>query len=181
MSTDPVPAGTLYTVAYPVLPPEEARLIEHVRTAHDRLHDVIRAHFTLVFGCDAVPLDAYLAHVEAVTAATREIVFRCGRATLGAVSDGLAPVFLVPDEGYSDLARLHDALYTGPLAPHLCRERPYVPHLTVGTLASQLGAQALCDSLNDRGLRVSGVVNALHVGSIRGERFQHHAVYRTRA
>jgi hypothetical protein len=64
---------TLYTLAYPTLHEADLRFIETFRREHDlRYRDVVAAHFTLVFGCDAVNEAEYLErNLRASTAAER--------------------------------------------------------------------------------------------------------------
>ena len=46
----------LYTVAYPSVASSDAAFIEQFRRTHDLPYrDVVAAHFTLVFGCEALP------------------------------------------------------------------------------------------------------------------------------
>jgi hypothetical protein len=78
--------------------------------------------------------------------------------------EATAYVFLVPDEGYSQLSLLHDRLYTGVLAPHLRLDLPFIPHITIGTLSDRHLAKKLCDALNAQRLSIVGSVDALTVG-----------------
>lgn len=165
---------TLYTLAYPSLSGADLDAIETIRREHDPQSAMIGAHFTLAFGCDAVAADVYAAHVQGVSQSMPAVSFDCRYAMLNVdARSGLAYAYLVPDEGYSGLSRLHDALYQGPLARHLALDIPFVPHITLGVFHDAAMARRLCDQLNARRLVVSGVVNALSVaqresGAIRG-------------
>jgi hypothetical protein len=159
--------ATLYTLAYPSLSGADAAAIEAIRRAHDPQRDVVQAHFTLAFGCDAVPGAAYAEHVQNVSHVMPVVSFMCRYAMLNVESrTGLAYVYLVPDEGYSDLSRLHDALYQGPLAEHLNLDIPFVPHITLGVFQDKVEAKRLCDELNARGVAISGQLNALSVAAL---------------
>jgi 2'-5' RNA ligase len=72
-------------------------------------------------------------------------------------------VFLVPDEGFSDLALLHDALYTRVLVPHLRLDLPYVPHVGIATLKDSRRCKELADELNAKRLRIGGRVDEISV------------------
>lgn len=158
---------TLCTLAYPVLSREDAQRIESFRREHDPHCDVVDAHFTMVFGCSAVPEEAYVAHIEALSGSSQPVRFTCRYAMLGADDEARrAYVFLVPDEGYSGLSRLHDALYGGPLAECLRLDIPFVPHITIGASDDRAAAKRLCDDLNRRGLFIDGVINALTVATL---------------
>ncbi|MBY4678972.1 2'-5' RNA ligase family protein [Marinobacterium arenosum] len=164
----------LYTVAYPEIGAADREFIEAFRLEHDpSASAMIRAHFTLLFGTHAVAEADYLAHVATVAARTQTINFCCRYAMLGSdCHNETAYMFLVPEEGFSALSRLHDALYTGPLAPHLRLDVPYVPHITIGTLVSQEAAKQLCDSLNAGGVHIAGMVGELQVGTMQADGFQ---------
>ena len=159
----------LYTIAYPQTSASAQAFLEGFRRQHDPQADLVAAHFTLVFGCAAIPQADYLAHVSAIARHTPAIHFHCRHAMLYAGGpDGMAYVFLVPDEGHSAMARLHDRLYTGVLAPHLRPEIPYVPHITVAATRDVAAAKALCDGLNQRGIDIAGEVRSLTVGALQG-------------
>ena len=72
-------------------------------------------------------------------------------------------LFLVPDEGFSELALLHDALYTGVLASKLTLEIPYVPHIGIATLEDPTRCKELADALNGQGLNIAGTIDEISV------------------
>jgi 2'-5' RNA ligase len=157
----------LYTLAYPTLSPADVAFIDGFRRRHDSQHAMMRAHFTLAFGCAEVEDATYLAHVAQLAKSVAPIEFVCRYAMLGADhGGGRAYVYLVPDEGYSALSRLHDAAYQGVLAPHLQLHVPYVPHITVGAGLNARDMKRLCDGLNVGGLEVRGRVEALVVVAV---------------
>ena len=174
---------TLYTVAYPILKASDRESIDAFRKQHDeRQNRVIAPHFTLVFACSAVGESEYFYHIQSVAEKTSEIPFRCRYAMLGADDqDETAYVFLVPDEGYSQISRLHDRLYGGPLASHLRLGLPYIPHITIGTLNSRIKAKALCDNLNAQGLEIEGLIRTISVGSVQAGVFKDLATFELQA
>src|SRR5687768_14170276 len=118
-NTSPVPdMPTLYTVSYPEVSPEASQFMQTFRNEHDLPYrDVVAPHFTMIFGCAAIPEEQYTKHVAAIARESRVLSFSCKYATLGADdSDDTAYVFLVPDEGYAAISLLHDRLYSGALA-----------------------------------------------------------------
>ena len=163
----------LYTVAYPNLSAADAEFISAFRQAHDLPYrDVVAAHFTLLFGCTELDRPTYLRHVENVAKDVPRFGFTIRYAMLGADDlDETAYVFLVPDEGYSDVSLLHDELYRGPMAKFLRPEFPYIPHIGIATLQDRSEAKSLCDMLNADGLSISGSVDAVTVGSLHNGQF----------
>ncbi len=77
-------------------------------------------------------------------------------------------VFLVPDEGYSEISKLHDRLYRGVLAPYLRLDIPYVPHIGIATISDARRIKTLCDELNSTGVAIHGQIEAMSVCSYDG-------------
>ena len=165
---------TLYTIAYPRLPADAAAFVDDLRREHDAAaHGSIATHFTLVFGASGVDPGTHHAHVRAVAAASAgPLPFTCRHAMLAAdLSGQRAHVFLVPDEGFAAISQLHDRLYTGPLDACLRLDVPYIPHITVATLADRHRARALCTKLNQAGLAIAGQLDQLTIGALHGGQF----------
>jgi 2'-5' RNA ligase len=160
----------LYTVAFPTLDDADARFIAAIRARHDRMASVLGVHFTLLFGCDGVEESAYIDHVRTIAAATPAFAFRCRDAEPDA-DDGKSYVYLVPRLGRDAVTALHDALYTGPLAPFLRKDIDFVAHMTVGHGATLADAERLSDELNADGFDVSGTIDAVVVGCVEHGRF----------
>ena len=157
---------TLFTLAYPGLSADDQTRLEAFRRDHDPNCSVVRAHFTMVFGCNAVAEGAYLDHVRQVCRQGRPIQFTCRFAMLGADDEAeRAYVFLVPDEGFSGIARLHAALYRGVLRERLRLDLPYIPHITLGASPDRASAKQWCDDLNESGLEIHGAINTLAVST----------------
>ncbi len=163
----------LYTVAYIDVSPSAGAFIAAFRAEHDPHVSVVDAHFTMLFGCKAISEEEYNTHVASIAQATKQIRFRCRYAMLGADDiDETAYVFLVPDEGNSDISLLHDHLYTGLLAEHLRLEFPFIPHITVASTQDWKLAKDWCDSLNTTGLDIQGVIRSLTVGVLKDGKLQ---------
>jgi 2'-5' RNA ligase len=106
-------------------------------------------HLTLVFPVEEVDESTAVSHVHAAASDTPpfEAAFR---AVLPVKDDFSNDTFLylVPDQGLSGIVRLHDRLYTGPLAEALRLDIAYIPHVTLGRFSSARIAKALADDLN---------------------------------
>jgi 2'-5' RNA ligase len=160
----------LYTVAFPSLDDADAHCIAEFRAAHDRQASVLGPHFTLLFACDAVDEATYVNHVRTIAAATRAFPFHCRTAEPDA-DENTGYVFLVPAAGRDAVTALHDALYSGPLAPFLRKDIPFVAHVTVGHGADLPAVMRLCDALNARGVDVAGTIDHIVVGCVEHGRF----------
>ena len=127
-------------------------------------------YFTLVFsGVDLAPTsfaDAIRAHVEGV----HPIRFRLRSALVAPEPTvGRFHVFLIPDEGFGAILKLHDALHTGPIAAALRTDTPYLPHITVATTTDHAAARKLAQALNQGGVDIHGHIDALQVERRTGE------------
>jgi len=159
-------------VAFPQLAPADRTRLEALRSLHDPAASrTIAAHVTLVFAWQDLAEARYREHLAGVAAATAPIRFCLRYAMLGSDAGGeRAHVFLVPEEGFSAISRLHDRLYAGPLAPALRLDLPFVPHVTVATTADCREAKRLCDSLNQEGLAIAGTLDLLTLVAVEGGR-----------
>jgi 2'-5' RNA ligase len=78
-------------------------------------------------------------------------------------------VFLIPDEGFGAILRLHDRLHTGPIEACLRPETPYLPHITVATTADFAAARKIAAQLNAGDIDIEGVIETLEVERRIGE------------
>ena len=149
-------------VAYPTLDPDDRAWIDQVRACHHRdCAQIIAPHVTLVFPHVAPDPAALVAHVRRCAAGVPRISFALRCCIAMPEADGRASLFLVPDEGFSAIARLHDTLYTDQLAPQLRHDLPFIPHLTVGLVAQP--ARSISDALNRDLGAIRGSLDALDV------------------
>ena len=123
----PRPALPRFAVAwFPAF--EGIERIEALRRQFDPLAGEVAVHLTLVFPFPT-PLTKLQveAHVKRVATGWPPIAvaFRHVRAKDNEF------VFLMASRGADSIIALHDRLYTRSLAPHLRRDLPYEPHLTL--------------------------------------------------
>jgi hypothetical protein len=135
-----------------------------------RAHSSGPPAFTLVFpGADST-MKEVVQHVEATCAFTSRIRF-CLRSAIIVPDFNMSwfHVFLVPDEGFGAIIRLHDRLHVGPLASCLRPEVPYIPHLTVASAKELDVARRTKASLNARDLAITGRIDKLEVHENRAD------------
>ena len=89
-----------------------------------------------------------------------------------ASSQKYAHIFLVPDEGFGHLIRLHDRLYSDRLNSELRLDIPFIPHLTVGSGLELQKAKALSDQLNAKAFQVEFELNELFVVKIEDQKIK---------
>jgi 2'-5' RNA ligase len=155
----------LCVVNYPTISVEDYDWIQSIRREHDPLFfEVVEPHFTIVFPTDQIEESALVEHVSKIAAkvAPFEVVLRC--ATLGDPSFmEHAHAFLIPDEGFSRVVKLHDALYTGPLRSELRLDLPFVPHIGVANTPGVEDCKVLVDRINSNRFEIHGHVEKLSV------------------
>jgi 2'-5' RNA ligase len=89
-----------------------------------------------------------------------EFVIRCAVLGDDAFSD-YTHVFLVPDEGYSNVVKLHDRLYTGLLTGELRLDIPFVPHIGVANSPDAKACKKLVDELNSKDFAIAGKIESI--------------------
>ena len=162
----------LAVVSYPTISDNDFCWLQSIRQKHDHLFfQVVAPHLTIVFPTDALAQSTFIEHVAGKMSLFHsfEVVFRC--AILGD-PDFMehAHAFLIPDEGFSQVVRLHDALYTGPLAGELRLDLPFIPHVGIASTRTREECKAIVDHLNEGKFEVRGHVDAIDVIGYDAER-----------
>jgi len=156
-------AAPLAVVGRPMLKPADRAWITALSDRHGgNAVPEIGAHVTLVFPTDTADATTATGHLAAVAGDTPPLAlgFRCAVPMPGA---GGSWVYLVPDEGFSGLVRLHDRLYTGPFAEALRLDLPFIPHVTLGRIAEAKLAKALADDLNAQEPEILGRLETIEL------------------
>ena len=158
----------LLVIAYPEITDRDYNCIQEFREHHDELYyHVVEPHFTLVF-----PLrkkvkwetEAFIAEIRKQIRGVQafEFCIRCATLNKDAFSD-YYHAFLVPDEGYSKIVKLHDRLYADKLFPQRALFVDFVPHIGIGNAKDPLKCVEMVDSWNNHEFTVEGRVTALDV------------------
>jgi 2'-5' RNA ligase len=107
--------------------------IEAFRARHDPAARDIAAHLSLVFPFPTAHSRLQVeTHVNRVVSRWPRIPVTFRRVRMHANEF----LFLMAARGAASIAALHDKLYTRSLAPHLRRDMPYEPHITIARQAS---------------------------------------------
>jgi hypothetical protein len=151
-------------VAYPTLSQADYTWIQALRTQHDSHHPLIAPHFTVIFPTDRLDPMVMLDHVVTRTRTITHFSFilRCATTVKDSFSTK-THLFLVPDEGYSALVKLHDALYTHMLASELSLDVPYIPHITVGDDVDPNVLRPVATAINAQNICIGGQITALDI------------------
>ena len=158
-------------IGYPKFIPNEGRLIPVTRAIYPKLiYPKFAPHFTFVFPQGSVSAHSLIQYVQAIAVTQARIPFVIRRAE--AVQDAPSEntyLFLVPDEGYDAIIKLHDLLYTGVLAAELRADIPFIPHITLGYTPDAAYCQQAADELNTKVIELRGIIETLDVIQVEGD------------
>ncbi|HEX8181434.1 MAG TPA: 2'-5' RNA ligase family protein [Pyrinomonadaceae bacterium] len=155
----------LLVLAYPHLGPVDFAWLQALRAQHDeRYFSFVAPHVTLVFPVKGVEWGGFSRHVRRRAAGVPPIRF-VARCAIVVADDArqFSHVFLVPDEGFSEIVKLHDRLYTDLLAPELRLDITFIPHLGVGNAKDARACKLLADELNAQNFCLAGLIDTLDV------------------
>jgi 2'-5' RNA ligase superfamily len=156
---------SLLVVNYPTISKDDFAWIQDIRKAHDELNfTAIEPHFTLVFPLTDIARSILISHVQQSIQDIQafEFTLRCAILSNDAFSD-YTHVFLVPDEGYSKIVKLHDRLYTAVLTDELRLDIPFIPHIGIANSLNARSCKELVDRLNSQQFEIRGRIHKLDI------------------
>jgi 2'-5' RNA ligase len=144
--------------------------INQLRRKYDPQVDLIEPHITIVFPVPgSVGEPRLVSHMEQVLRAWKPFPIHLQ----GLQQSWDNYLFLLIQEGKTDVIRLHDELYTGILAAYRREVVPFVPHVTLGAFPEDEDRclQALEEA---EGLKLDyqSIVDRLHLVKIHSNRSQ---------
>jgi 2'-5' RNA ligase len=157
--------NTLLVVSYPIISVEDFTWIQEIRQQYDELNfRAINPHLTLVFPLIEIDQATLISHVQHSIQGIQsfEFTLRCAVLSNDAFSE-YTHVFLVPDEGYSKIVKLHDRLYTAVLADRLRLDIPFIPHIGIANSLNSQSCKELVDRLNSQQFEISGRIERLAI------------------
>ncbi len=159
---------SLEVVAVPEFAPDDLAWIRKMRL--DRAGNKGPPYFTVVFPGPDLEKSLYTTEVTAVARQTKRIRF-CLRSAIVVPDPQVKSfhVFLVPDEGFGAIIRLHERLHSGPLAPCLRADIAYVPHLTIASEHDVESARRVAADLNKAEIAIAGRIDSIVVQRREGE------------
>jgi hypothetical protein len=160
----------LVVVNYPSISEHDYNWIQAIRAEHDIYYEIAPPHFTFVFPCSIKDDAAFVGHIKQCTKGVKKIHFvsRCAIMVKDRLSE-YTHVLLIPDDGFSDIVRLHDRLYTGLLASKLLLDIPFLPHIGIGSAIAPEACKNLADDLNRSNFSIKGTIDTLNIASFNGK------------
>lgn len=153
----------LLVIAYPELASQDVEKIRSCRKVHDQpFYKIVAPHFTLVFPMENFTPEDFNKEVEMRISGSKPISFaiRCATVNKNAFNE-LYHTFLVPDEGYSDVVKLHDKLYGGKFSNHLRLDLGFVPHIGISNSPDKSVCKAIADEWNLADFEIKGRITEL--------------------
>ena len=155
----------LLVIAVPEFSALDYDKIQSFRAKNDGLfYGVVEPHFTLVFPVFDVPIDRFKQEIVLKAREFMPFVFniRCSTINKDAFNH-YYHTFFVPDEGFSDLIKLHDKLYSDILADNLRLDIDFIPHIGIGNSLSAKQCQEMAREWNSKEFCIAGKISSLQV------------------
>ncbi|GAB6262586.1 2'-5' RNA ligase family protein [Photobacterium sp. 53610] len=155
----------LLVIAVPEISEQDYNKIQAYRAKHDGLfYTVVEPHFTLVFPVFDIATETFTQEVASIARGfiPFEFKIRCSTINKDAFND-YYHVFLVPDEGYSHLVKLHDRLYEGAFSENLRLDIDFIPHIGIGNSLNPKACQEMAGHWNRTDFCISGNISSLQV------------------
>jgi 2'-5' RNA ligase len=153
----------LLIVAYPEISKSDLNWIQGNRRKYDELsYQAVAPHFTLFFPSDEFKSDDLLQIARRNIGSFPSFQF-CLRSAMimPPVVGEYSYVFLVPDEGFSQIIQLHDRIYSEELSSSQRLDIPFVPHVTVASSKNVATCKELVDVLNSENFEITGKIQSL--------------------
>ncbi|PNH93697.1 2'-5' RNA ligase family protein [Vibrio diazotrophicus] len=155
----------LLVIAVPEFSSNNYDLIQSFRAENDVLfYNVVKPHFTLVFPVFDVSIEAFKQEIVEKSRGFHSFDFKIRCATINKDAfNNYYHTFLVPDEGFSNLIKLHDSLYSGLLADNLRLDIDFIPYIGVGNDECSEKCQKMAQFWNSNDFCISGRISKLQV------------------
>ena len=166
-----------FVLAFPKITEDDLAWIQSIRQQQDPQYALVDPHFTLVFGVDVDEAQLQTHVQECIQPfAQFKFVLRCAIV----VKDSFSPncqVFLLPDEGLSDLVKVHDRLYTAVLEPFLRLDIAYIPQITIAASPDAQKMKQLADELNQQSFCIAGKIEEVSLVQFKDDQLCSTAVF----
>lgn len=152
-------------IAYPELVDADFNRIQSFRATHDRLYfSLIEPHITFVFPVVDIDEDVFVSEIIGKSKMVPSFYFdlKCATVNKDAFKE-IYHTFLVPDEGYGKIVRLHDQLYSDKLQKYHRLDIDFIPHLGIGNSEDPKSCKKMVDEWNSTDFSIRGMINTLSV------------------
>jgi hypothetical protein len=154
----------LLALSYPSISEANWKWIQKIREQHDPNYAVVAPHFTLVFPTFERERHPFSEHLRQQLRGQPpiSIAMRCAIVVKDVLNE-YTHTFLVPDQGFSDLVKVHDQLYSGFLADQLRLDIPFIPHINVASSLDATLCKRVADEINSQKLCIPGFIRVIDI------------------
>lgn len=152
-------------LAYPDIKGSDYELVQNYRKNNDELfYTVVEPHFTIIFPVFDFSESLFIKEIIEKSKDVEKIKFviRCATINKDAFNEYFH-AFLVPDEGYSNIVKLHDKLYSGILKENLRLDLDFVPHIGIGNSKDKYLCKQMVNEWNNKEFAISGSISRLTI------------------
>jgi len=160
----------LLVIAYPQLSATDLEQIEDFRRDNDKMFSVVRPHFTLVFPVTDLSIADFASEIKKQVKGMNAIRFsiHCSATNKDAFNDSFH-AFLIPGEGFNQITKLHDKLYSDKLSDHLRPDLDFIPHISIGNSTDKMLCKKMADDWNLKNFTISGFISTLDIVNYENE------------
>jgi hypothetical protein len=155
----------LGVLAYPSISSADYNLIQGFRQTNDELYfRIVEPHFAFVFPTDSFQKNTFLKEIEDKARGFKSFNFdlKCACVNKDSFIDYFH-LLLVPDEGHSQIVKLHDKLYSDRLFNELRLDIDFIPHVGIANSKDVLKVKRWADQWNAKPFSIRGQINMLTV------------------
>jgi len=152
-------------IAYPDLTKNDFDKIQRYREQNDKLFfKIVDPHFTIVFPIFDMTENEFINEVRLQATNIEKFSFkiRCSTINKDSFSDHYH-AFLVPDEGFSNIVKLHDKIYCDKLKDNLRLDIDFIPHIGIGNSLDKNFCKSMVDEWNRNDFLIAGSVSKLTI------------------
>jgi len=154
----------LHVVAYSDLALADYERIQISRRDYNTLYKVIEPHFTIVFSVPDMPAADFITEIKKQARDIKAIQFCCRCTVINKDSfSNNYDAFLVPNEGFSSIIKLHDRLYSDKLSHHHRLDISYIPHISIANSPDVQIIKKIVDQWNEKEFAINGIISSLDV------------------
>ena len=158
----------LLVLAYPEISKSDYERIQEFRKTNDELnYRLVGPHFTIVFPLPVdLSADSFAAEVMKQTRdfQTFDFCIRCAALNKD-FSNEYYHTFLVPDEGYGKILKLHDNIYADMLFPYRLLQVDFIPHIGIGNSKEPRRCLEMVEKWNKTEFAIPGRIANLDVAN----------------
>jgi hypothetical protein len=154
----------LAVLSYPELNLKDYQIIQDYRAQNDIYYSVIEPHFTFVFPVFDISQNEFIEEAEKKLTGLKKFDFsiRCATINKDAESD-LFHVLLVPDEGFSQIVKIHDKLYSGRFRSNHRLDIDFTPHMAIANSPDRYKCKDMVDFWNSKEFCFRGSISKMTI------------------